>query len=69
MIMHEHSITYNCRVGLYGITYKKNMDNMRECSTLQMLDIQKRHLVHPMKSFDPFFSNKEVVPNQILDFH
>ena len=65
-IMKEHNITDNRRVGLYGITYKENVDDVRESPTLQMLDIQERHLARPLKSFDPFFTNKEIVPNQIL---
>ena len=67
-IMKEHNITDNRRVGLYGITYKENVDDVRESPTLQMLDIQERHLARPLKSFDPFFTDKEIVPNQILDF-
>lgn len=33
-----------------------------------MIDIQERHLARPLKSFDPFFTEKALVPNQILDF-
>ncbi len=67
-IMKEHNITDNRRVGLYGITYKENVDDVRESPTLQMLDIQERHLARPLKSYDPFFTNKKIVPNQVLDF-
>lgn len=67
-IMKENGITDTGRVGLYGITYKENVDDVRESPTLQMLDIQERHLASPLKSFDPFFTDKAIVPNQILDF-
>lgn len=67
-IMKENNITDSRRVGLYGLTYKENVDDIRESPTLQMLDIQKRHLARPLKTFDPFFTQKEIVPNQILDF-
>jgi len=67
-IMEENGITDNRRVGLYGITYKENVDDIRESPTLQMLDIQERHLARPLKTFDPFFIDKEIVKNQILDF-
>ena len=67
-IMKEHKITDSQRVGLYGITYKENVDDTRESPTLQMLDIQQRHLALPLKSFDPFFTDKAIVPNQVLDF-
>jgi UDP-N-acetyl-D-mannosaminuronic acid dehydrogenase len=67
-IMAENGITDNRRVGLYGLTYKENVDDIRESPTLQMLDIQERHLARPLKTFDPFFTDKEIVKNQILDF-
>ena len=67
-IMKENGITDTGRVGLYGITYKEKVDDVRESPTLQMLDIQERHLASPLKSFDPFFTDKAIVPNQILDF-
>jgi UDP-N-acetyl-D-mannosaminuronic acid dehydrogenase len=67
-IMEENGITDNRRVGLYGITYKENVDDIRESPTLQMLEGQKRHIASPLKSFDPFFTNKEIVKNQVLDF-
>ena len=67
-IMKENSITDNRKVGLYGLTYKENVDDIRESPTLQLLDAQKRHLARPLKSFDPFLTEKSIVPNQILDF-
>jgi UDP-N-acetyl-D-mannosaminuronic acid dehydrogenase len=67
-IMRRHGITDCGRVGLYGITYKENVDDIRESPTLQLLDIQERHLASPLKSFDPFFTDKVVAPNQVLDF-
>ena len=66
-IMDENGITDNRKAGLYGITYKENVDDIRESPTLQMHDIQTRHLARPLKSFDPFFTNMEIVKNQILD--
>ena len=67
-IMEAHGITDNRRVGLYGLTYKENVDDIRESPTLQMLDIQERHLARPLKTFDPFFTEKAIVKNQLLDF-
>lgn len=67
-IMKENNIVDSQRVGLYGITYKENVDDVRESPTLQLLDIQKRHLAQPLKTFDPFFTDKAIVPNQVLDF-
>lgn len=67
-IMKENNIVDSQRVGLYGITYKENVDDVRESPTLQLLDIQKRHLAQPLKTFDPFLTDKAIVQNQVLDF-
>ena len=51
------------RVGLYGLTYKENVDDMRESPTLQLLESQERHLATGLKVYDPFIT-KDVVVNQ-----
>lgn len=51
------------RVGLYGLTYKENVDDMRESPTLQLLESQERHLATGLKVYDPFV-DKDVVNNQ-----
>lgn len=65
-IMKEKEITDVSRVGLYGLTYKENVDDMRESPTLQLLETQKRHLATGLKVYDPFI-NKDVVENQYHD--
>lgn len=63
-IMKENGLTDLSRVGLYGLTYKENVEDMRESPTLQMLDSMDRHLCgHQVKVYDPFIT-KDVVPNQ-----
>lgn len=62
-IMQENGITDVSRVGLYGLTYKENVDDMRESPTLQLLESQARHLAAPLKVYDPFISD-DVVENQ-----
>ena len=54
------------RVGLYGLTYKENVDDMRESPTLQLLESQERHLAPGLKVYDPFIQ-KDVVDNQYHD--
>ncbi len=66
-IMKENGITDVSRVGLYGLTYKENVDDMRESPTLQLLESQERHLAAPLKVYDPFIS-EDVVKNQYHDF-
>ena len=65
-IMDEHGLADTSRVGLYGLTYKENVDDMRDSPTLQLLESQKEHLAAPLKVYDPFIT-KDVVPNQVHD--
>jgi len=65
-IMKENGIKDIKRVGLYGLTYKENVDDMRESPTLQLLESQERHLAEPLKVYDPFIS-ADVIPNQYHD--
>ncbi len=62
-IMQENGMTDPGRVGLYGLTYKENVDDMRESPSLQLLDSQKRHLAPGLKTYDPFIT-RDVVENQ-----
>lgn len=62
-IMKEKGMKDISRVGLYGLTYKENVDDMRESPTLQLLESQERHLAAPLKVYDPFITH-DVVPNQ-----
>ena len=66
-IMQEKGVTDPGRVGLYGLTYKENVDDFRESPTLQLLDYQKSHLAEPLKVFDPWIKN-DIVKNQYHDF-
>lgn len=66
-IMKENGMTDAGRVGIYGLTYKENVDDMRESPTLQMLDSMERHLCGRLvKIYDPYIS-EDVVPNQYHD--
>ncbi len=65
-IMKENGLTDVARVGLYGLTYKENVDDMRESPTLQLLESQERHLAPGLKVYDPYIK-KDVVPNQYHD--
>lgn len=66
-ILKENNMTDVSRVGLYGLTYKENVDDMRESPTLQMLESMEKHLCgNLVKVYDPFIT-KDVVPNQMHD--
>lgn len=62
-IMKKEGMTDISRVGLYGLTYKENVDDMRESPTLQLLESQERHLAPGLKVYDPFITD-DVVANQ-----
>ena len=65
-IMKEMGLKDITRVGLYGLTYKENVDDMRESPTLQLLESQERHLAPTLKVYDPFIT-EDVVANQYHD--
>ena len=67
-IMKEKGLTDYKRVGLYGLTYKENVDDYRESPTLQLLDAQKEHLAEPLKVYDPFIT-EDIVENQYHDLN
>lgn len=62
-IMSENGISDTGKVGIYGLTYKENVDDMRESPTLQLLESQERHLAEPLKVYDPWIM-EDVVRNQ-----
>lgn len=66
-IMKENGISDVTKVGLYGLTYKENVDDVRESPTLQMLECQERHLASPLKVYDPLIE-KDIVTNQYHNF-
>lgn len=65
-IMKKEGLKDITRVGLYGLTYKENVDDMRESPTLQLLESQARHLANGLKVYDPLIT-KNVVDNQYHD--
>lgn len=66
-VMKKNSMTDLTRVGLYGLTYKENVDDIRESPTLQLLEIMERHLAEPLKTYDPYVK-RNIVKNQYHDF-
>ena len=66
-IMEENGLEDVRRVGLYGLTYKEDVDDVRESPTLQMLECMKRHLARGIKVYDPYVE-RDLVENQYHDF-
>jgi len=57
-IMNENGITDISKVGLYGITYKEDIDDMRESPTLQLLQQLNDSEYNNIKVYDPFINEK-----------
>lgn len=66
-IMEENGITDYNRVGLYGLTYKENVDDVRESPTLQLLESMHAHLAPGLKVYDPYVAPK-ITKNQVDTF-
>lgn len=66
-IMEENGITDTARVGLYGLTYKEDVDDVRESPTLQLLENMKKHLARGIKVYDPWVTN-DIAENQYHEF-
>lgn len=66
-IMLENGIDDLSRVGLYGLTYKENVDDVRESPTLQLLDKLAHYFVRGVKCYDPWVSQK-IADGQVMDF-
>lgn len=65
-IVKEKGISNFSRIGLYGLTYKENVDDIRESPTLQLLE-KDEPMVKEFKIFDPWIQ-KDIVDNQYHDF-
>lgn len=66
-IMREHNIKDVSKVGLYGLTYKENVDDIRESPTLQLLERMDEHLAFGVKVYDPFVKTR-IVDHQFMNF-
>lgn len=66
-IMREHNIREISKVGLYGLTYKENVDDTRESPTLQLLEKMDEHLAFGIQVFDPYVESIKV-EGQLLSF-
>lgn len=64
-IMQEVGIDSPEKVGIYGLTYKEDVDDVRESPTLQMLESMERHLCGGVcKVYDPWVE-RDIVANQV----
>lgn len=67
-IMKVEGITEFSKIGFYGLTYKENIDDIRESPALQMLESMENHLCKmEIQIYDPYVKD-DIVPNQCHDF-
>lgn len=66
-IMSKNNIADISKVGFYGLTYKEDVDDVRESPTLQLIESMKKHLGGNIKVYDPFVE-REIVTGQMFDF-
>ncbi|WP_460293265.1 nucleotide sugar dehydrogenase [Clostridium tertium] len=66
-IMAENNIEDISKVGLYGITYKEDVDDTRESPTLQLLESLNSYDKEYIKIYDPLI-NEAKVQGQYTDF-
>lgn len=66
-ILKENNITDLSKVGIYGLTYKENVDDTRESPTLQLLEKLNDEEKENFKVFDPHIKRK-LTENQYFDF-
>lgn len=55
------------KIGVYGLTYKENVDDIRESPTLQMIECLKAHFSDKtLRFYDPYVED-DIVGNQVHD--
>ena len=65
--MQENNINDFSKVGIYGLTYKEDVDDTRESPTLQFLDLLSEDIRKKVNVYDPMIKNN-IVNNQYFDF-
>lgn len=66
-IMDENHISDFSRVGLYGLSYKEDVDDVRESPTCQLLTVIQNKNISAPAVYDPYIT-RTVVQNQYFDF-
>lgn len=67
VIMKENNITDKNKIGIYGMTYKQDVDDIRESPTVQLFEKMKSIFAEPFRVFDPMIKEK-IFDNQVMDF-
>lgn len=62
----ENKIAFD-RIGFYGLTYKEDVDDVRDSPTLQLIEKMQEHLANSPKCYDPMTSTI-LTERQYMDF-
>lgn len=65
-VMKLHNITDYSKVGIYGMTYKENVDDIRESPTLQLMERFEKYNMNDVKLYDPYIKEQHF-DNQLYD--
>lgn len=66
-IAEKHGVKEESQIGLYGLTYKEEVDDVRESPTLRLIQNLKKNGTVGVKVYDPFIKIK-IVDNQYTEF-
>lgn len=66
-LMNEHGIDDLGSVGLYGISFKENVDDYRDSPTLQLLERMHEKGLYGVRTYDPMIHHN-VAEGQVQDF-
>lgn len=67
-IMNIENITDYGKIGIYGLTYKENVDDTRESPSIQFYNLLSEEEKQKITFYDPMISDK-ITENQVFDFN
>ncbi|WP_317912549.1 nucleotide sugar dehydrogenase [Carnobacterium maltaromaticum] len=65
-IAKEHGLS-PAEIGIYGMTYKKDVDDTRDSPTMQLFNYLDKQMGYPFNVYDPLVK-KKVLESQLLNF-
>lgn len=66
-VMKENGVKKRSKIGIYGLTYKQDVDDIRESPTLQLFEKMEASFSEPFRVYDPMVA-RQVMSNQEMDF-